>query len=346
MADTPEADLSSEQIHHEALRQELEAARRRRDGYQALLKDLPDIFEGRFRERLRPLQQRNEELLLEAVALREQIRRALPQQSAAAAPAPLADPQPPRGGEAETRLAEAPAAPPLQPDRIPETGPWVQAGNDGSGADETNRSARAAATFAGAHEAPPALIFRTEEPGAEMARSGEPSTPLAPDDWPSAARERTARRQRDPHPSREQEPNALATVITPLLWRWSRQGLPLAIGSALALGVVLALPHVSSWLRRPAPLARQAREAATTAAVARISSNQPNWLEVESGDGTNLYYGLLEGERSFPLGRGLRLRAGRPDLIRIRIPGRAERILGRVEMSDWQTLSAPTTLRR
>jgi hypothetical protein len=37
------------------------------------------VFEGKFRERVRPVQQRNEQLLEEGMALREQIRRALPQ---------------------------------------------------------------------------------------------------------------------------------------------------------------------------------------------------------------------------------------------------------------------------
>jgi hypothetical protein len=61
------------------LAEELEAARSKRDSYQALLKDLPEVFEGKFRERVRPVQQRNEQLLEEGMALREQIRRALPQ---------------------------------------------------------------------------------------------------------------------------------------------------------------------------------------------------------------------------------------------------------------------------
>ena len=75
MPDSPEAD----RLRHEMLEEELEAARHKRDSYQALLKDLPEVFEGKFRERLRPVQQRNEQLLEEGMALREQIRRALPQ---------------------------------------------------------------------------------------------------------------------------------------------------------------------------------------------------------------------------------------------------------------------------
>ena len=75
MPDSPDAD----RLRHEMLEEELEAARRKRDSYQALLKDLPGVFEGKFRERIRPVQQRNEQLLEEGMALREQIRRTLPQ---------------------------------------------------------------------------------------------------------------------------------------------------------------------------------------------------------------------------------------------------------------------------
>ena len=75
MPDSPDAD----RLRHEMLEEELEAARRKRDSYQALLKDLPEVFESKFRERVRPVQQRNEQLLEEGMALREQIRRALPQ---------------------------------------------------------------------------------------------------------------------------------------------------------------------------------------------------------------------------------------------------------------------------
>jgi len=74
MPDSSDAD----RLRHEMLEEELEAARRKRDSYQALLKDLPEVFEGKFRERIRPVQQRNDHLREEGMALREQIRRALP----------------------------------------------------------------------------------------------------------------------------------------------------------------------------------------------------------------------------------------------------------------------------
>jgi hypothetical protein len=74
MPDSSDAD----RLRHEMLEEELEAARRKRDSYQALLKDLPEVCEGKFRERIRPVQQRNDHLREEGMALREQLRRALP----------------------------------------------------------------------------------------------------------------------------------------------------------------------------------------------------------------------------------------------------------------------------
>jgi len=74
MPDSSDAD----RLRHKMLEEELEAARRKRDSYQALLKDLPEVFEGKFRERIRPVQQRNDHLREEGMALREQLRRALP----------------------------------------------------------------------------------------------------------------------------------------------------------------------------------------------------------------------------------------------------------------------------
>ena len=99
MPESPDAD----RIRHDALEEELEAARRKRDSYQALLKDLPEMFEGKFRERIRPLQQHNEELLQEGLALREQIRRALPE-------SPSSGSLPPAGGSQNPAGVSQPAS--------------------------------------------------------------------------------------------------------------------------------------------------------------------------------------------------------------------------------------------
>jgi hypothetical protein len=81
-----------------ALQEELEASRQKRDTYQALLRDLPEVFEGKFRERARPLLERNAQLQEEGQALREQIRQALPVAGAAKGPLAASDSAPAAGG--------------------------------------------------------------------------------------------------------------------------------------------------------------------------------------------------------------------------------------------------------
>lgn len=89
----------AERRRQAALEEELEAARLKRDRYQALLKELPEVFEGKFQERVRPLQQRHQQLIEEGEALREQIRRSLPAAPGGpqAALAPAATPPAPAG---------------------------------------------------------------------------------------------------------------------------------------------------------------------------------------------------------------------------------------------------------
>jgi hypothetical protein len=73
----------------------------------------------------------------------------------------------------------------------------------------------------------------------------------------------------------------------------------------------------------------------------RVRSSGPSWIEVKSADGALLFTGELNGERQFPLGRGLRLRSGRADLVAIQMAGQPERRLGTVEMVDWLRFSPP-----
>ena len=119
-----------------ALQEELEASRQKRDTYQALLRDLPEVFEGKFRERARPLLERNAQLQEEGQALREQIRQALPvagaakgplaasdSAPAAGAPAPVTAPQPP-----DSRPVAAPAVTGLASRGVEALGSWLGEG--------------------------------------------------------------------------------------------------------------------------------------------------------------------------------------------------------------------------
>ena len=69
--------------------------------------------------------------------------------------------------------------------------------------------------------------------------------------------------------------------------------------------------------------------------------SQGSWIEVEDASGHPLYAGILEGERRFSIGPGLRLNAGRPDLVRYRIGKRPIAPLGPIEAVGWRTLVSP-----
>lgn len=268
MPESPDAD----RLRHEMLEEELEAAQRKRDSYQALLKDLPEVFEGKFRERVRPLQQRNEQLLEEGMTMREQIRRALPQ----------------TGG-------------------------------------------------AGGANLPPAT-----ETGVSSDRGIDPQEVREDADKPAGA-------------TALQGLRALADSLR-------STGVAGALGAGLALGLGGLLLATHPWrsgggfgptsqpaapgmatpsAQVPGSKASPASQSGTpSAGVPSISlrTTGPSWLEVRSTDGAQLFYGELDGQRSFPLGSGLMIRSGRADLIYLRVNGQPERKLGSIDSLDWTTI--------
>ncbi|CAK6690970.1 hypothetical protein IFHNHDMJ_00922 [Synechococcus sp. CBW1107] len=66
-----------------------------------------------------------------------------------------------------------------------------------------------------------------------------------------------------------------------------------------------------------------------------LQAMEPSWLEVRRLDGTMLFAGELEGEKQFPLGEGVEVSAGRPDLVTVRVDNQPPRVLGRIEEVDW-----------
>ena len=73
----------------------------------------------------------------------------------------------------------------------------------------------------------------------------------------------------------------------------------------------------------------------------RVRTSGPSWIEVESADGALLFTGELNGQRQFAVGRGLRIRSGRADLVAIQMGDQPERRLGTVEVVDWRPFSPP-----
>lgn len=71
----------------------------------------------------------------------------------------------------------------------------------------------------------------------------------------------------------------------------------------------------------------------------RLQASEASWLEVRDANGKTLFEGTLLGERSFPLGRGLEVMAGRPYAVRASIgPGQATP-LGGVDDIRWKRFS-------
>lgn len=71
-----------------------------------------------------------------------------------------------------------------------------------------------------------------------------------------------------------------------------------------------------------------------------ITAKGPSWLEVRDSNGHVLYRGLFAAEQSFPLGKGLRVLAGRPDLVSTRLGADPPRPLGRISDVRWQSFAS------
>lgn len=71
-----------------------------------------------------------------------------------------------------------------------------------------------------------------------------------------------------------------------------------------------------------------------------LQSNQPSWLEVRNASGVTLFRGTFTGEKRFPMGQGLKVLAGRPDLVSATAGGQGPRSLGRIDQVAWRTFTA------
>ena len=107
---------------------------------------------------------------------------------------------------------------------------------------------------------------------------------------------------------------------------------------------VLSAPHATPTARSQGPIARAVDDPSRNGPhqpadlVVLRSQGGPSWLEVRDVGNRVLWAGLLTGVQRFPLGRGLRVAAGRPDLVLLEQPPGPSRPLGRVEQIGWQWL--------
>ena len=114
---------------------------------------------------------------------------------------------------------------------------------------------------------------------------------------------------------------------------------------------LLPAPHSpkSSNQAKPAPAAKlqspvklppaPGQEDATNKLV--LVASGVSWLEVKTVGGQSLFRGNFSGERSFPLGQGLRVLSGRPDLVTVRLGKAKPQRLGPIEQVIWRSFRVP-----
>jgi hypothetical protein len=118
---------------------------------------------------------------------------------------------------------------------------------------------------------------------------------------------------------------------------WGWQQLRQAGGKSMA-----GVPLVSI---QPAPKPAPSKPVAKPASPSlRLTSAEASWLEVRTSAGKQLFEGNLNGTQIFPLGTGLKVMAGRPDLVRATLGNAPGKALGRIDQLTWVEFkpSAPT----
>jgi hypothetical protein len=66
-----------------------------------------------------------------------------------------------------------------------------------------------------------------------------------------------------------------------------------------------------------------------------LNSLGPNWVEVRTLSRQRVFEGMLKGEKTLPLGQGLQVLAGRPDLLTVRQGAGPPKVLGRINELVW-----------
>ena len=128
-------------------------------------------------------------------------------------------------------------------------------------------------------------------------------------------------------------------------FRWGRlAALALVAGLASALyggfhrlprWPVAALTPPARLPAAPLPVGKVPTQVGETSLLV-LTTSQVSWLEVRRlQGGERLFMGTLKGERAFPLDRGLRVLAGRPDLVKARIGKGPAMPLGTISEIRW-----------
>jgi hypothetical protein len=116
-----------------------------------------------------------------------------------------------------------------------------------------------------------------------------------------------------------------------------RAALLLGVGAGLLWGAsqLRPLPRLTQPLADPAERASPLPGAGVPVGQLRLQSSGPSWVEVRNLEGETLYGAILQGQVLVPLGRGVKVLAGRPDLVRVSVAGGRPKVLGRIDQIAW-----------
>jgi transcriptional regulator with XRE-family HTH domain len=101
-----------------------------------------------------------------------------------------------------------------------------------------------------------------------------------------------------------------------------------------------AKPAPAAKLQSPVKLPPAPGQEDATNKLVLVASGV-SWLEVKTVGGQSLFRGNFSGERSFPLGQGLRVLSGRPDLVSVRLGNAKPKRLGPIEQVIWRSFKVP-----
>jgi hypothetical protein len=314
--------------------EELEAARNQLANYQSLLRDLPELYERKFEERLRPIRDQNRALSQEGAVLREQLDRALP-----------AAHQPKR--QVLPAATDAPMA--AQPRQTADT-PVVP-----------RRRSRTLLPI-GLAGAASLLLLATIGPLASWMRQFNPSPPAAGSLAPIQPKQQA--------PASMAAPGELILMASAPTWLevhdaddhrliaetfQGKRRIPLGQGLRLLAGrpdlITIQLPGTSprrlgsidevGWqtIKPMDPLPSLGTDHDPAAEALILRASEPTWLEVRDASNRPVLAETFQGQRRLPLGTGLRLLAGRPDLLTVQRHGKPPEQLGEIDDLHWFSFS-------
>jgi len=314
--------------------EELEAARNQLANYQSLLRDLPELYERKFEERLRPIRDQNRALSQEGAILREQLDRALPaayqpkrqglpaatDAPMAAQPRPTADSPVVPSGRSRTLLpiGLAGAASLLLLATLGPLASWIHHFNPSPPA---------------SRRLPP---IQPKQPGpVSMAALGELILMASAPTWLEV-------HDADDHPLiaetfQGQRRIPLGQGLRLLAGRPDLITIQLPGTSPRRLGNIDAVGWQTIKPTDPRPALGHDHDPAAEALILRAS--EPTWLEVRDANNRPVLAETFQGQRRLPLGKGLRLLAGRPDLLTVQRHGKPPERLGEIDDLHWFSFS-------